>query len=378
MPPYNIGGGGIAMEGLAMGIFHNAVDIEVFSGFHKTENVSEKVRSYSLEEKVSVHLLPMYPNVAGHKLFDTRLPILKHGIEYLRSHLKKNTYDYAIIMGGYEFCSVQFAGILHSLSIPYFINYQSYYAEGNYSLFFHIAFKTYESLFLKQFHRNAAGHIVISQGLVDYPALYMPNGINREDFLQIPEDSKRDIREFHKISPQQKVIFSIGRLHRLKGFQYAIRAIRDMMDVTYIIAGGDDRYEKELRRFAEGYSNILFIGPLDNQIKKNYFAQADIVLIPSLVEPFGIVGIEAMAHGAAIIANPVGGLNEYLLHDQNALLVDVKNTQELSASISSLLTDDMLRAKIKRNATNDSLQYDWKTIAKELLTNIDNELTHHE
>lgn len=83
---------------------------------------------------------------------------------------------------------------------------------------------------------------------------------------------------------------------------------------------------------------------------EEYFLKAQIVLVPSLAEPFGRVVIEAMSHGALVIASDSGGIKEIIQHKLNGILVEPNNPDIWAAGIKELILDKQLRIRIALHA----------------------------
>jgi len=95
--------------------------------------------------------------------------------------------------------------------------------------------------------------------------------------------------------------------------------------------------------------------------------EADIVVIPSLIEPFGLVALEAMAIGKPIIATKVGGLKSILEDGKTALLVEPADSNHLAKSITDLLKNATLRRRLSDNSRKAVIRYSWNTIADKYL-----------
>jgi len=109
---------------------------------------------------------------------------------------------------------------------------------------------------------------------------------------------------------------------------------------------------------------VLFTGYLPDEDFLAYFNVADILVVPSTYEPFGIVALEGMATKTPIIVSDVGGLSEIVDHQWTGMKVPSDNSQALADSIIELLTNESLRNRIVSNAI-DKLKhvYDWSIIA---------------
>jgi glycosyltransferase involved in cell wall biosynthesis len=93
---------------------------------------------------------------------------------------------------------------------------------------------------------------------------------------------------------------------------------------------------------------------------------ADVSVVPSLFEPFGIVALEAMAAKSPVVASDTGGLSEIIEHDVTGVKVFPNNPDSLAWGITKVLLDDNYQARIRENAYNRVLEkYDWEKIAQQ-------------
>jgi glycosyltransferase involved in cell wall biosynthesis len=97
-----------------------------------------------------------------------------------------------------------------------------------------------------------------------------------------------------------------------------------------------------------------------------YMASADVFVLPSLSEGFGIVALEAMAMGLPIVATKVGGLLEIIKDGENGFLVEPRNPVEIAEKCALLLTNDDLRTSISRNNREKAKDYSWEKVIERL------------
>lgn len=180
----------------------------------------------------------------------------------------------------------------------------------------------------------------------------IPYGIDSKKF-----QTKSNIESFKKRYNCQnsKVILSVGRLNYQKGFQFLIRAIpnivRSVPNVKLLIVGdGEDRaFLTKLSRTLGVSDSVIFTGALSQDELPNAYATADIFVLPSLFESFGISLIEAQASGKPVIGTRSGGTPEALVEGSTGLLVEPGNVLQLEAAILRLLLDNDLSLKMGDN-----------------------------
>jgi len=183
----------------------------------------------------------------------------------------------------------------------------------------------------------------------------------------------------------KKIILFVGRIDPIKGIHFLIQAVSRLVsqDATFkdnfrlLLIGGDISRKsfwqhpevikiKTIITQKDLECCIKFIGSKPHGILPYYYNCADVVVLPSVYESFGLVVLEAMACGSAVIASRVGGL-KYLIEDRvNGLLFSSGNVIELCRGLNTLFTDTKLRNKLGKNAYRESFKYCWDVQAKKL------------
>ncbi len=139
-----------------------------------------------------------------------------------------------------------------------------------------------------------------------------------------------------------EVLF-VGQLERHKGVQYLIKSMLFWPEQLRLVIIGSGYYETKMKLLAKKMhleNKIDFLGALPNAQIQQYYEKCLCVVIPSLWgEPFGIVGLEAMACGKPVVAFNVGGIPEWLEDNKTGYLAERKNIVELAKKISFLFTD---------------------------------------
>jgi len=111
---------------------------------------------------------------------------------------------------------------------------------------------------------------------------------------------------------------------------------------------------------------VAFAGARDQQVLPYYYAAAEMVVMPSHYESFGMVALEAMAMGTPVIASEVGGLAYVVRDGYNGFLVPRRDAQALTRRIADLLNDQLLRQQLSHHATHYARDYDWSSIAERI------------
>jgi glycosyltransferase involved in cell wall biosynthesis len=166
-------------------------------------------------------------------------------------------------------------------------------------------------------------------------------------------------REKLAIAPDAKVVFYVGRFDRRKGIETLVRAVakstwRESENLKLIIAGGSrrDRIDGIERERIEkivaelGLSGITIFPGLLNDDLPLYYAAADVCVVPSYYEPFGLVALEAMASKTPVVASDVGGLRFTVVPEITGLLVPAKDEEAFGKAIDRILSDPIWRDRM--------------------------------
>lgn len=154
-------------------------------------------------------------------------------------------------------------------------------------------------------------------------------------------------------SPASLTIVAVGRLTAYKGFRYLIEAVailkRKIPGIQLKIVGdGPQRVELEsLSKELEVSDNILFLG--FQRRPETFWKEAVLVVIPSLVEAFGLVFLEAMAYGKPVVAFDVPAGNEIIQNGKSGLLVETRNPVAMANAIEQLILSPSLACKLGKN-----------------------------
>jgi len=206
------------------------------------------------------------------------------------------------------------------------------------------------------------------------------HGINLSEFH--PENCKKyraAIRKRHNIPKDCFVLLFVGEFRR-KGLEYVIRALpyldkgkKERVPNLLLLVVGADRTEPyiQLSRALAVDDSLLFIGHTDTI--NQYYAASDVLVFPTLYEPFGFAITEAMATGMPVITSKSAGAAELIHHGIDGLLLEnPKRADEIAANIQLLLDDEELRISIGENARKQVAKYTWGENAQTVLKVYDN------
>jgi D-inositol-3-phosphate glycosyltransferase len=213
--------------------------------------------------------------------------------------------------------------------------------------------------------------------LVDYcdidPAKVsvIPPGVDLSRFRPM---SQSQSREFLGYGEEKNILF-VGRLEPLKGLDVlfrAVAALEDLDNITLNVVGGDENSEEKarLQTLASRMKltqNVRFIGSVRQDELPLHYNAADVCVLPSHYESFGLAALEAAACGRPVVASEVGGLPAIVRNGSTGFLVEPKHSDAMAERLCELLGDDMLRSRMGSAARAHAESLGWDRSADALL-----------
>ena len=198
----------------------------------------------------------------------------------------------------------------------------------------------------------------------------IPHGIDLSAFENLPP--RGEFRRKHGMGDDQRIVLYLGRIHRIKGLDLLAGAFADLSrslnDTRLIIAGPDDGHLSSLKKSIADLKikdRILLTGPLYGQEKLTAYVDADIYVLPSVYEIFGITILEALACGTPVIATDRCGLAEEV--SEQAGLVIPYDKGQLQDALSQMLGDDKLRQNFgEKGKSLVRDKFNWEKIAEQV------------
>jgi glycogen synthase len=211
------------------------------------------------------------------------------------------------------------------------------------------------------------GHVADVFGIDEARVSVIPNGIDRGD-LQPVEDLVALRARFAE--PGERLVLLVGRLVYEKGFQLALDAlpqvIRRSGRVRFVVAGSGT-HEAELRAQSarlglDGHGT--FVGWIGDDVLHSLYRIADLCVVPSIYEPFGLVALEAMASDCPCIVADTGGLREVVPGNDVGLRFRSRDPRALAKMMQFLLDDSALRERLVAEASVHVRRFDWNDVAR--------------
>jgi D-inositol-3-phosphate glycosyltransferase len=183
----------------------------------------------------------------------------------------------------------------------------------------------------------------------------------------------------------ERVLLFVGRIQRLKGIDLLIRAAAELAEdgppLRVLVVGGtapglhgrvseEEREIARLRALAAqlGLEDVVqFVGAVEQHRLPLYYRAADVTVMPSTYESFGLVAVESLACGTPVVASRVGGLPTIVRDGENGLLVPWRHPRLFADKIRAILSDPALRRRLGRSGTAAARRFGWAAIARQTL-----------
>ncbi|MGC9505777.1 glycosyltransferase [Baaleninema sp.] len=206
----------------------------------------------------------------------------------------------------------------------------------------------------------------------------VPCGTNTDHFGEVDRHTGRTLLG---LEPEEKLVLYVGRFDPRKGIETLVRAmaqpqVRDRFSFRLAIAGGSrpghkDGDERERIEAIVDELNLrdrtTFTGQLSRTELPKYFAAADVCVVPSHYEPFGLVPIEAMASRTPVVASDVGGLKFTVVPEETGLLVPPKDVEGFAEAIARILENPQWRDRLGESGRQRVEEhFSWSSVARQL------------
>lgn len=194
----------------------------------------------------------------------------------------------------------------------------------------------------------------------------IPCGVDLKLFTQ---HNRQCARRYLELDQDQPVVLFVGRLDPFKGPDLLLRAAAMMEeDAQLVIVGGKLAGDPELQQLqalaSELHlaSRVRFLGAQPQQELPMLYSAADVTVVPSYHESFGLVAIESLACGTPVVATRAGGLTTVVRHDETGFLVQ-RCPGIFAQRIDALVRDSDLQARMRLAARSSVLQFSWRSVA---------------
>jgi D-inositol-3-phosphate glycosyltransferase len=207
----------------------------------------------------------------------------------------------------------------------------------------------------------------------------IPLGVDLDRFRPLEKEEARAALGLK----DERIVLFVGRLEPLKGVDILINAaaiLESDVDCTVLIVGGDETAKTQVAKLrglarSKGIEHrVAFVGAVDHAKLPQYYSAADICVVPSHYESFGLVAVEAMASGVPVVASRVGGLTGTIKDGETGYLIPWLCPEPFAERIELLLENEPLRRNLGEAAREEVARYRWENVCDAVVA-VYNELT---
>ncbi len=200
----------------------------------------------------------------------------------------------------------------------------------------------------------------------------IPAGVDLELFRPVDKSAARQALKL----VEKRIILYVGRIEPLKGLDLLLRAVPQLectRDTRLLIVGGRPGQDSELDRLKALASElgiqdrVTFTGAVQQTELPTYYSAADVFVLPSYYESFGLVALEAMACGTPVVVSRVGGLKSFVRDGETGYLIPWRCPDPFAQRIDMLLANGALREAMGKAARAKAQEMGWGGVAERML-----------
>lgn len=365
-PPYAIGGGGQVVKTLTRNVAKKE-QVLILSGKFKTTSINESIRQ-GTDLNTRVCWLPLFPDPYPTSPTATYMPPNLRSIIFLANTVFRGSFD-LVHLHGFAHILVDLTAILCVLSKRrYVITVHGFPRVSSKSKILSFIYSIY-SRSIGRFVLKKASTIVGVSKIVARSATEMGADSRKVKVIHNGLDvkpahpKKGSFRAIYGISAEEPTILCIGRIIRQKGFQTAIRAhhnlLKEIRCAKLVIVGRDYGFKRNLERLAKELhieDSVIFTGFLSEHRYQQALIDADVLVIPSLSEPFSLVALDGLAYGKPMVVSSNCGFAE-VVGSKAVLLVNPQDIEQTKTAIAQILNDHGLSQRLSNNAMKESRKF---------------------
>ena len=307
----------------------------------------------------------------GHPLFDKLFLAFLGWIKARKLH-KQNNYLFSwVIMASFGGLSALFTKKICKLplfltlqegdDLEYIKNKSKFIRKNFLEIFTQADFIQVISSFLK--------HWAVRSG-AESEIRIIPNGV---DFLKFKREESFNRNEFRKqlgFNEDDKLIITTSRLVKKNGVKDLLKSLSYLENEFKFLILGEGEEKDDLLKISEELNlknRVYFLGTINHQELPKYLWASDVFCRPSLSEGLGNSFLEAMASGLPVVATEVGGIPDFLHHEENGLFCEVESPESIASRIKEIFSDENLKNKIIANGIKTVQEvYTWDLVASRM------------
>lgn len=202
----------------------------------------------------------------------------------------------------------------------------------------------------------------------------VPPGVDLSLFRPV---ERRQARQRVGLRDDEKVLLYVGRLDPIKGIDLLLRTLALMQDnypLKAVIVGGEGRGHpdtEELEKLAQNLGvegQLSMVGRVPQEELSLFYSAADVCVVPSYYESFGLTALEAMACGTPVVASRVGGLPYVIQDGRTGYLAEKRSPEAFAPLLERLFADEDLRSQMGREAQRRVISFGWRYTAERIAT----------
>lgn len=335
-PPHHIGGGGEVFKNLAENYKKLGHEVVVVYGYYPTKSWRENIKEYTDENGIKFYQIPEIPYPKSMPFLRTVMPCNLRAYFKLKKIIEKEKPDVAHLHGyGHLFIDI-LAMACNQMGLKFVFTNHGYpkipYTKNSVVIF---AWKTYKVMLGEKINKNAYKITCVSEfvkseynNAFSHKIFVIPNGI-KTGYKGCAKRAIRNLKGSLNIQ-NEKILLSVGRITKYKGFQDVIEVLNQVQNIKYLIVGEEQDYQKQLEGIIKSRhleDKVIFIGKIDKTKIHMYYQLSDVIVVPSQVESFGLVGLEALINMRCVISSGTQGLvylrdscNVYEYRNRNSLI----------------------------------------------------------
>ena len=265
----------------------------------------------------------------------------------------------------------------------------TYIYNGPYYNLFKIPFmeKVYDKLFCRIINKKAkkifcktkmAENYINKKGLINTSVIGV--GLDTSKF-DVENNVEKDTQKLLDKMNNQKNILYVGQIVKRKNIEFIIKSFlrfkkidSNSENVNLILVGkGDEDYQKYCKSLIpyELEKNIIWCSFISNSQMKYIYEKADLFILPSIYEIFGMVLLEAMYYGIPVISSNSAGADTLIVQEENGVIIKEFDELKWAEKIKNIIENDKLSKKLGNNARNRIINdFNWKSIAEKIINQI--------
>ena len=371
-PPRIIGGLGTHVHQLAVNLARLGVNV------HVVTKDSPGAPDYEHTDDVHIHRVPLYPPEIPQDewvpwTLQFNVALLERAVPIINERMGKvhvlHAHDWLVAHAAIALKHAYRIPLVATIHATEYGRHQGHIPPGMSKIIHQVewwlTFESVRTITCSNYMRDEVTRIF---ELPEDKVTVIPNGIVY-DLFRCDTDNERIRKQF--VEPDSRMIFFVGRLVYEKGVQTVIEAmpmvLREFPDLRFLVAGTGP-HARALQVMIEELGlgeKIKLLGFVDSEKLVKFYKCADITVVPSIYEPFGMVVLEAMVAGSPVIVADTGGLKEIVVHEETGLCFKPGNPESLAQAMIRVLSD----AELARRLTADAQRfigekYNWGRIAR--------------